>query len=101
MIWAAVLAGSAGCFLLKYAGWSVPKRLLTNVRVQRIAALLPIALLTALIVIQTFTTGRHLVIDARAGGLAVACIAVLLRAPFLVVVVLACAATALIRLAST
>jgi hypothetical protein len=97
-MWIAVLAGSAGCFLLKYAGWSVPKRLLSNTRIQRVAALLPIALLTALIVIQTFTLGRHIVLDARAGGLAVACAAVLLRAPFLVVVVLACLTTALIRL---
>ncbi|HEY1487392.1 MAG TPA: AzlD domain-containing protein [Micromonosporaceae bacterium] len=97
-MWIAVLTGSAGCFLLKYAGWSVPKRLLSNTRIQRVAALLPIALLTALIVIQTFTIGKHIVLDARAGGLAVACIAVLLRAPFLVVVVLACITTALIRL---
>jgi hypothetical protein len=97
MIWVAVLVGSAGCFLLKLAGLSVPKRLLENRRIQKVAALLPIALLTALIVIQTFTTGRHLVVDARAGGLAVACVAVLLRAPFLLVVALACATTALIR----
>jgi branched-subunit amino acid transport protein AzlD len=97
MIWMAVLVGSVGCFLLKLAGLSVPKRLLENRRIQKVAALLPIALLTALIVIQTFTTGRHLVVDARAGGLAVACVAVLLRAPFLLVVALACATTALIR----
>jgi len=98
VIWAAVLAGSLGCFVLKYAGMSVPKRILADRRVQKVAALLPIALLTALILIQTFTTGKHLVVDARAGGLAVACVAVLLRAPFLVVVAAACVATALIRL---
>jgi len=97
-MWAAVLLGSLGCFLLKFAGLSVPKQVLENARMQKIAALLPIALLSALIVIQTFTTGRHLVVDARAGGLVVACVAVLLRAPFLVVVVLACAATALLRM---
>jgi branched chain amino acid efflux pump len=97
VIWVAVLAGSAGVFLLKLAGLSVPRRWLENRRVHRVAALLPIALLTALIVIQAFTTGRHLVVDARAGGLAVACVAVLLRAPFLVVVALACLTTALIR----
>jgi branched-subunit amino acid transport protein len=97
-MWVAVLAGSLGCFLLKFAGLSVPKRVLENARMQKVAALLPIALLSALIVIQTFTTEKHLVVDARAGGLAVACVAVLLRAPFLVVVVVACAATALLRL---
>ena len=99
MIWTAVLAGALGCYLCKYAGLSVPKRILDDARVQRIAALLPIALLTALIMIQTFSTGKHLVIDARAAGLAAACVAVLLRAPFLLVVILACAVTALVRLA--
>jgi branched-subunit amino acid transport protein len=98
MIWAAVLAGAVGCYLCKYAGLSVPRRILENTRVQRIAILLPIALLTALVVIQTFSTGKHLVLDARAAGLAVACLAVLLRAPFLVVVIVACATTALVRL---
>ncbi|NJC71612.1 AzlD domain-containing protein [Planosporangium thailandense] len=98
MIWAAVLAGSVGCYLLKLAGLSVPPRLLENKTVQRIAAALPVALLSALIVIQTFTTGHRLTLDARAGGLAAALIAVLLRAPFLVVVGAAAATAAIIRL---
>jgi branched-subunit amino acid transport protein AzlD len=98
VIWAAVLAGSIGCYLLKLAGLSVPPRILENKLVQRIAAALPVALLSALIVIQTFTTGHRLVIDARAGGLVAAAIAVALRAPFLVVVGVAAGAAALIRL---
>lgn len=99
MIWTAVIAGTIGCYLLKYAGLSVPKRILDNRRVQKTAMLLPVALLTALIVTQTFTDGRHLVVDPRAAGLGVAFLAVLARAPFLLVVILACATTALIRLA--
>jgi branched-subunit amino acid transport protein len=98
VIWAAVLAGSIGCYLLKLAGLSVPPRVLESRTVQRIAAALPVALLSALIVIQTFTTGHRLTLDARAGGLAAALIAVLLRAPFLVVVGVAAATAALIRL---
>jgi branched-subunit amino acid transport protein len=98
MIWVAVLVGTAGCYVFKLAGLSVPTRVLENVRVQKVAALLPVALLTALIVIQTFTTGKHLVIDARAAGLGAACVAVLLRAPFLAVVALACTTTAVVRL---
>jgi branched-subunit amino acid transport protein len=97
VIWVAVLAGSLGCYLLKLAGLSVPPKVLENKAVQRIATALPIALLTALIVIQTFTTGHRLTIDARAAGLGAAAIAVLLRAPFLVVGVAALTA-ALIRL---
>jgi len=96
--WVAVLAGSAACYLLKLVGLSVPQRVLGNPRVRRIAMLLPVAVLAALVVIQTFTTGHRLVLDARAAGLVAAVIAVLLRAPFLVVVALACVTTALVRL---
>jgi branched-subunit amino acid transport protein len=97
-MWVAVLAGSLGCYLLKLAGLSVPARILTNDTVRRVAATLPIALLAALIAIQTFTDGHRLTVDARAAGLAAAAVAVLLRAPFLVVVGVAAATAALIRL---
>ena len=98
MIWAVVLGAAVACSLLKLAGLSVPQAVLDNPRVRRVAALLPIALLAALIAIQTFSDGRHLVIDARAAGLGAAVVAVLLRAPFLVVVIAACATAALTRL---
>ncbi|HEY2812641.1 MAG TPA: AzlD domain-containing protein [Acidimicrobiales bacterium] len=96
-MWSAVLVGAAGCYALKLAGLSVPERILERPRLQRIAALLPVALLGALVATQTFTSGHDLTIDARVVGLAVACIAVWRRAPFLVVVVLAAASTALVR----
>ena len=97
-MWLAVLVGSAGCYALKLAGLSMPRRLLGNPRVLRISAMVPIALLAALVALQTFTTGTRMVIDARAAGVAVALVAVLLRAPFLVVVVIAVVTTALVRL---
>jgi asparagine N-glycosylation enzyme membrane subunit Stt3 len=72
---------------------------LDNPRVRRTATLLLVAVLAALVVIQTFTTGHRVVLDARAAGLAAAAvIAVVVRAPFLVVVALACLTTALVRL---
>jgi branched-subunit amino acid transport protein len=98
MTWIAVLAGSLSCYLFKLAGLSVPRRVLENPRVRRIAALLPIAMLTALVVIQTFTSGHRIVLDARAAGLGAAVVAIALRAPFLVVVTLACVTAALVRL---
>jgi uncharacterized membrane protein len=97
-MWMAVLVGSAGCYLLKLAGVSVPARVLADPRVRRVADLLPIALLATLVALQTFTTGTRLGIDARAAGLAVALLAVLARAPFLVVVAMAVATTAVVRL---
>ena len=97
MIWAAVLVTSVGCYLLKLAGLSVPERVLASPRVRSVAALLPVALLAALAAVQTFASGQHLVLDARAAGLAYAVVALVLRAPFLVVVVGAAVVAALIR----
>jgi len=93
MIWTAVLVASLGCYLLKLAGWSVPPRWLAGARLQRAALLLPVALLAALVAVQAFAGDRSLVLDARAAGLGVAAVLLVLRAPFLLVV-LAAAVTA-------
>ena len=97
MIWVAVLATSAGCYLLKLAGLSVPARVLASPRVRAVALLMPIALLAALAAVQTFGRGQHVVVDPRAAGLAFAVVALLLRAPFLVVVIGAAGVAALLR----
>ena len=97
MIWAAVLLASAGCFALKLAGWSVPAHWLEREWLQRAAVLLPVPLLAALVVVQAFAGDRTLVLDARAAGLAVALGLVLLRAPFLLVVVAAAVTAAFVR----
>ena len=59
--------------------------------------LVPVVLLAALAALQTFTSGRHLAVDARAAGVAVAVLAVWRKAPFLLVVGLAAATTAGLR----
>ncbi|MGZ4172557.1 MAG: AzlD domain-containing protein [Solirubrobacteraceae bacterium] len=97
-MWAGVLAASAACYALKLAGLSLPHHWLEDPRIQRTVPIIPIALLAALVATQTFSTGRHLVLDARAPALLVALVAVILRAPFLVVVAAAAAAAALLRL---
>jgi len=98
VIWAGVLVASASCYALKLAGLSLPERWLQDSRVQRTVPLIPIALLAALVGTQTFSTGQHLVLDVRAAALAVAIVAMLLRAPFLVVVAAASLTAALLRL---
>ena len=97
-MWAGLLVASAACYGLKLAGLSLPERWLQDARLQRIVPLLPVALLAALVATQTFATGTHLVLDVRAAALAVAVVAVLLRAPFLVVVIAGAATAALLRL---
>jgi uncharacterized membrane protein len=97
MMWIAVLAGSLGCYLEKVAGYFLPRTVLENPSVRRVAGLLPVALLAALVAVQTFGDGQSLVIDARLAGLVVAVIALLLRAPFLVVVLAAAVTAAVLR----
>ena len=64
----------------------------------RTIPLLAPALLAALVVVETFGgAGRTVVVDARAGGLAAAVIAVALRAPLVVVVLCSAVVTGLIR----
>jgi len=86
MIWTAVLVTGVGCYLLKLAGLSVPPQILERPLVERVADLIPVALLSALVAVQVFSSGHELVLDARALGLGVAVVLLLLRAPFLVVV---------------
>jgi len=97
-MWFAVLVAAGGCYAFKLAGLSVPRRLLDDARTQRIAVLLPVMLLAALAATQSFTIGQRLVIDARAAAICAAAVAVLLRAPFLLVVALAATTAGLVRL---
>jgi len=97
-VWIAIGLTAAGCYLIKLLGLSIPAGVLERPLVRRLATLIPLALLAALTAIQTFGTKHQtLVVDARAAGLAAAAIALLLRAPFLVIVAAAMAATALTR----
>ena len=95
-MWIAVIGTSAIAFGLKYFGHSIPERYLSNPRVLRINPLIPIALLSALVAVQTFSEKSALVIDQRLVGVAVAVIALALKAPFPVVVLGSAAASALV-----
>lgn len=94
---AALLVLAVGTYLVKafgpvlLAGRSLPAWL------TRAADLLPAALLAALVATQTFGGEGGLTLDARAAGVAVAAVAVWLRAPFALVVLLGAASTAGLR----
>jgi branched-subunit amino acid transport protein len=64
---------------------------------ERCLALIPAAVVTALVMKDTFTQGQELVLDARALGIAVAVIAAWRKAPLIAVIVLGAAVTALVR----
>lgn len=97
MSWSWIFLAIAACFALKLCGLLVPVPALDRPAVARVAAAVPVALLAALIAIQTFTADRQVTLDARALGIAAAAVAVWLRAPFLVVVMVAAAVTAALR----
>ncbi|MEW2072379.1 AzlD domain-containing protein [Streptomyces sp. NPDC012403] len=96
-IWIAIGVTAVGCYAVKLAGLLVPAGVLERPLVRRLAALLPVALLAALTAQQTFSDGQALAFDARAAGVAAAAVALVLRAPFLVVVGAAVVVTAGVR----
>ena len=85
-MWIAVIGTSAIAFALKFLGHSVPEKYLSHPRALRINTLIPIALLGALVAVHTVADKSKLAIDQRLAGLSVAVIALLLKAPFPVVV---------------
>ncbi|WP_444662205.1 AzlD domain-containing protein [Cellulomonas sp. CW35] len=95
--WVAVLVGAAVVLAIKLVGHLVPERWLAEPRVARTASLVTVALLSALVAVQAVAQGQALVADARLPALAVAAVALALRAPFVVVVVLAAATAAGLR----
>lgn len=85
--WTTVLLACAAAYALKLAGYLVPATWVEGERRSRVIALLPVALLSGLVAVQTFVgDGGALALDARAAALAVAVVLLLLRANFLVVV---------------
>ncbi len=96
-LWLAILVGAAVTYLTKLAGYAVPARWLANPRMTRVAGAITVALLSALIVMNTFASGTALVLDARLAALAVAALALWARLPFLLVVVLGAGAAGAVR----
>ncbi|MGA9521351.1 MAG: AzlD domain-containing protein [Myxococcaceae bacterium] len=96
-LWGWILLACGISYGTKLLGYLVPEALMRHPRMSRVAGSLTIGLLTALTLVNTFVSGRGLVIDARVGALAAAALALWLRAPFLLVVVAGSAAAALLR----
>jgi hypothetical protein len=92
--WIATIGTSVIAFALKYSGHSVPEKWLSHPKIQRINGLIPIALLSALVAVQSFSEKSKLMIDQRLLGLSVAIIALMLKAPFPIVVISAAASSA-------
>ena len=100
MTWTLVLLLGAGAFLCKFAGLIVLGGRSLPPVVDRCLMLIPAALLSALIVNDTFADGRNLVVDARVAGVAAASVLAWRRAPLVLVIVVGAAVTAGVRAAT-
>lgn len=98
-LWMWLLLACLLAYAWKLMGYLVPASLLQNPRMSRVAGTMTIGLLASLTIVNAMASGQALVLDARLGALAAAGIALLFRAPFLVVVVAGAGAAALLRLA--
>jgi uncharacterized membrane protein len=96
-LWLIVIIASLACLALKIGGYLVPASFLDRPTPARVANLLTVALLAALIAVQTFGSGNHVVLDARLPAVIVAAGLYALRVPFIVVVIAAAVTAAAIR----
>ncbi|WP_194839835.1 MULTISPECIES: AzlD domain-containing protein [Aeromicrobium] len=96
-LWGGIVVMAVGCFALKYAGLSVPERVLQHPLTVRAVELIPAGLLGALIAVQVFADGTSVQVDARLLALGVAAVLLALRVPFLPMVVAAALVAALAR----
>ena len=97
-VWTAVLLVGAGTIVLKASGPVLLGGRTLPDTVGRVLEMLAPAMLAALVVKQLVAGDRELVLDESLGGIAAAGVAIALRAPILVTVVVAAVVTALLRL---
>ncbi len=92
-----VLALAAAAYSLKVIGLIVIGKRPLPGALERCLALIPAALIAALVVNDTFADGKDQVIDARAAGVLTAALAAWRRAPLIVVIVIGAGVTAMVR----
>ncbi|WP_186759592.1 AzlD domain-containing protein [Arthrobacter alpinus] len=97
-LWLWLLVSVVLAYATKLLGYLVPARVLANPRMSHVAGTLTIGLLASLTVVNAVASGTAVVLDARIGALVAAAIALWLKAPFLVVVLVGAAAAAGLRL---
>ena len=97
MSWALVIALAIGAYGFKVMGLVVLGGRTLPTVLERCLALIPAAVITALVVKDTLTLGQDVVIDARAAGIVAAVVAAWRKAPLIVVIVLGAVVTALVR----
>lgn len=96
-LWLVIIVAALGCVALKVSGYLVPSEFMEQPKPARVASLLTVALLSALVVTQTFGAAEGIVLDARVPALLLAAALFALHVPFVLVIIAAAATAALIR----
>ncbi|WAB83262.1 AzlD domain-containing protein [Microcella daejeonensis] len=96
-VWQIILLASIAVLALKLLGYLVPPSVLEKPAAARTAQLTTVALLSALIVVQTASVGQALVVDARLPAIAVAAALLAVRASFILVILAAALTAAALR----
>jgi hypothetical protein len=97
-VWITIAALTAGTAGMKIAGPLLLGERPPGARTLAMTGLVAPALLAALVVYETLNApGGGVTLDARTAGLAAAVVAILLRAPMIVVILVAAAVTAGLR----
>ena len=97
MTWGLVLALAAGAYGFKVLGLIVIGSRQLPLPLERCLALIPAAVISAIVAKDTMSVGQHLQVDARLAGVVVAIIAAWRKMPVIVVIVAGAATTALVR----
>ena len=100
MTWTLVLVLAAGAYAFKVTGLVILGGRTMPPVLDRCFALIPAAVISALVIKDTFSNGQDLVLDARALGIAAAAVAAWRRVPLIGVIVIGAVVTALVRLFS-
>ncbi|MEY4396246.1 MAG: hypothetical protein RLZZ40_2 [Actinomycetota bacterium] len=98
-LWTTILIASTVVAATKFIGFVLPTRFTENPIVQHISDAVTVALLAALVVIQTAGSGSTVVVDARLAAVVVAGVLLWRKAPFIVVILVAAFVAAGMRLA--
>ena len=96
-VWQIIILASIAVLAIKLVGYVIPPDVVARPTPARVANLLTVALLSALIVVQTLGSGQGVAIDARVPALIVAAGLFALRVPFILVVAAAAGTAAIIR----
>lgn len=97
MTWGLVLTLAAGAYAFKVLGLIVVGGHPLPAALERCLALIPAAVIAAIVAKDTLSVGQHLQIDARLAGVGVAIVSAWRKLPMIVVIAAGAATTALVR----